>query len=172
MRIRFLPEKKCYQRTHDIGDDFFLCPAIQFWAFSGFRTFSGDSTPSLILRFNPCFMGLMVFFPPRVVVTSPQLLVAFEPWFNHHFWSFKPPFWWSNIPELLPKLHVAPSQPWSIVQSACLVMVNPGFYQTGAPVDVPFTQFWDSSCTKKVRFGVSPQKKLQMDNLMVPPQLH
>jgi len=100
-----------------------------------------------------------VFSPPRVVVTSPQLLVAFEPWFNHHFWSFKPPFW-QTIPELLPKLHVAPSQPWSIVQSACLVMVNPGFYLTGAPVDVPFTQFWDSSCTKKVRFGVSPQKKL------------
>lgn len=81
MRIRFLPEKKCYQRTHDIGDDFFLCPAIQFWAFSGFRTFSGDSTPSLILRFNPCFMGLMVFSP-------------------HVWWLPRPNCWWLLSPGL------------------------------------------------------------------------
>ena len=60
----------------------YQCPAIQFWAFSGFRTFSGDSTPSLILRFNPCFMGLMVFFPPHV------------------WWLPRPNCWWLLSPGL------------------------------------------------------------------------
>jgi hypothetical protein len=120
---------------------------------------------ALFCDLTPCFMGLMVFFPPRVVVTSPQLLVALSPGLttisgrlNHHSGG-------QPIPELLPKLQVAPSQPWSIVQSACLVMVNPGFYQIGAPVDVPFAQFWDSSCTKKSKvWGFPTKNKMQPTN--------
>lgn len=78
-------------------------PPSNFGPLVGSEPFLVIQLQALFCDLTPCFMGLMVFFPPTCGGYLAPIAGGFEPWFNHHFWSFKPPFWWSNHPGTAPQ---------------------------------------------------------------------